>query len=134
MQLIDPVVIREKQERQRTRERREHATKRALAGLAWFGEHAFGNVTKYEGDGQGGAKAGTGVRQVDPAALIPSGSLGGSKAPKLIVASSTGGADMASYYIEAAYVEHRKAILERAIEMAQADLLANEVTERPDAQ
>lgn len=115
MRPIDPVVVREKQERHAKLGERVRKTKLAMDALAWFAEHG---INKDHRD------------RVDPSALIPSDGLGGSKAPKLIVASSTTGADQASYYVERAYVAMRQAILERAIELAQADLEANEVTER----
>jgi hypothetical protein len=126
MKPIDPIVIKEKQERQQKREHREHATKRALVGLAWFAEYAFGGVTHYEGDEQGGAKAGTGIRQVNPDTLVAHGP----NSKQLIVASSTPGVDAAAHYVNQAFLEARKGIVERAIELAQADLDANEVTER----
>ncbi len=128
---IDPVVIREKQDRQRKRAAREHLTQKALGALAWFSSYAFGNTTHYEGDEDGQPIAGTGVRQVNPNALVGENGLGSRKVPALLVATSTSGVEEAGEYVNRAFIEMRSAILDRAIEMAQADLDANEVREEP---
>ncbi len=111
---IDPVVIREKLERAEKLAQRQATAKRALVGLGWFAEHAINK--NHPG-------------QPDPNALVPSGGLGGPKAPQLIVAGSTSGVQAAAHYIAQAYMSHRASILEAAIRLAQADLAANEVTE-----
>lgn len=109
MRPIDPVKLREAQEKAATRVRALSKLETSSKALLWF--HRSGTKS-----------VGNGPREVDPTALIPSDSFGGDRAVKLIVATATTGAPDAEEYVRRSYIEQRGSILERAIEMAQMDL------------
>lgn len=96
---IDPVVMREEEERADRRARANGLIQQATKALRWFAEHAI------QKDHPG---------RVDQEALE-------SKTTN-IVASSTANADKAGWYINKARAAMRGEIIERAIKMAQDDL------------
>lgn len=108
MRPIDPIVIKEAQERNQKVENATRVARASLTALDWFGEYAFK------------AQEGAGPKTVDPDTLVGAVlTFGGRKIPDLIVASSTGNVDAARAYVEKAFVELRSTILTRAIELAQ---------------
>ena len=108
--MINNAEIRNKQLNLEQNERRVAASKKALAGLAWFGTYAIDPSTK----------------EVMPNTLVGDPSLGSPGVPRLIVATSTQYAEAAGHYVERAFKELRQVIVCRAIEMAQEELAENE--------